>query len=79
MRATMRGLGEKFKQADRLPADGAVRVAVCGEQHLTIEVTNDGRVESIMVSEFNASRVLAMLSLLLGVRLDKTDAKGIKL
>jgi hypothetical protein len=64
-------IGEPFKQAERLSSDGAVRVSRSGERHLAIEVTNDGNTESVLLSDFNASRVMAMLSLMLGVKLVK--------
>lgn len=75
----MSAIGEPFKQAARLPSDGAAGVQRVSDSHLAINVTNDGKPESLMLSEFNASRVLAMLALMLGVKIDKAHAKGIKL
>lgn len=75
----MRRLGEPFKQAERLSADGAVNVSVTGSQYYSITVTNDGKDESLLVSEFNASRLLAMLSFMLGVKIAPADAKRMRL
>ncbi len=70
-----------FKQAERLPSDGPVSVTQSNVDG-TVIVSVDDEHETggfIKLSPYNASRVLSGLALLLGIRLNAQDAKGIKL
>lgn len=66
-----------FKQADRAPEDGPMSVTREGKK-IRIAVTTGGTEESILVTEYNAARVLGALSLLLEAPLSKQVAKAIK-
>lgn len=70
-----------FKQAKRQPGDGTAGVerANDGREGFFVAVTNGGVDERIYMSEFNASRIFAMLALMLEIPLPKTVAKEIKL
>jgi len=67
--------GDRFVQAERQPGDGAIEVYRHNAD--TILVAHGGEV--LLVSEYNAARILAALALVLGVRLNREDAKAIKL
>ena len=68
-----------FKQPPRGPADGGMHVAYINDDTLVIAVDHAGDAQSLILSEYNASRVVAALALLLGIRLNSQDAKAIKL
>lgn len=71
-----------FKQAERLPTDGRVEVSLPPAHPGLIRVSVDDADDtggSFLISEYNASRVLCGLALLLGIRINAQDAKGIKL
>lgn len=72
-------IGEKFKQAERLPADGPINVGITDGDRIMIAVTNGEQHSMIVMSEYNASRVMAALSMILGVRINAVDAKAIRL
>lgn len=68
-----------FEQQDRQPTDGGVTVTRAREGHISISVTTSGVMENIECSEFNASRVFAMLSLMLGIPVASGVLKRIKM
>lgn len=68
-----------FRQQPRREADGPVAIDRDANDMLVISATTAGEQRAIRVSEYNASRLLGMLALMLGVRLNPTDAKAIKL
>ena len=67
-----------FVQQPRQPTDGAISVFRLPGDKVSIGVVDDGREFAIPMSEHNAARVLGALALLLGVRLNAQDAKGIR-
>lgn len=71
-------IGEKFKQAPRLSTDGAVSVSRTRDDHIQMACETAGVTASLIASEHNASRLLGMLALMLGVKISKADAKEIK-
>jgi hypothetical protein len=71
--------GKPFKQADRLATDGDVQISAMGDERLLITVISDGRIESIICSKFNASRVFGLLSLMLGINLPANVGGAINL
>lgn len=85
-------MSSEFEQADRLPTDGPVSVTRTpipqpgGGKVDLIQIYHQGpalREEAegghIQLSEYNATRILVMLSVILGVRLHREDAKRIRL
>ena len=68
-----------FVQADRQATDGAVNVRRIGDDRLMVAVVNGGAGAAIELSEFNASRIFAMLALMLEIPLPKAIGKAIKL
>lgn len=68
-----------FKQAERLLGDGAVAVGRNAPGHMTIDVTTGTTTQTITCSEFNAARLVGMLSLMLGIPMTKAVGKAIKL
>lgn len=64
-----------FVQSERKPGDG--RISVEREVGDQILISHD--VDSLVVSEYNASRILAALALILGVRLNREDEKALRL
>ncbi len=74
---------KEFKQGDRLPGDGRVIVS---QDEKTVWVSHEHPTSSdkadspsIALSHFNAARLLAGLSIVLGVRIHPEDAKKIRL
>lgn len=85
-------MSSEFEQAYRLPTDGPVSVSRTptpqpgGSKADLIQIYHQGpdlmkesENCSIQLSEYNAARVLVMLSVILGVRLNREDAKRIQL
>jgi hypothetical protein len=70
---------EAFKQAARIPTDGAVEINRDGEGRLWIHATDSGEERSICVSDFNAARLVGLLALMLSMPLPSKLAKAIKL
>ena len=70
-----RGIGEPFVQGQRQPNDGDPIVGWLDEEHLSIEHKG----EHIVLSDYNAARVFAMLSLMLGIRLPTPIGRKIML
>lgn len=68
-----------YQQPPRADHDGPVTVRRLEADGIRIAVTTNGTTEAIECSEYNASRVLGTLAVLLGVRIVPADAKGIKL
>ncbi len=69
-----------FKQAARLPTDGAISIAVLEDgDHLLISCTTDGERHSIRASRHNASRLFATIALALDIPLSAKVGKAIKL
>ena len=64
---------------ERQPCDGPMGAHRNDDGSITIEVTHNGRSQSITMGEFNARRVLATLSLLTELRLSKAAEKAIRL
>ena len=64
-----------FAQAERLPSDGGINVQRVGT-HVMVSVDGGG---SVLMSQYNAARVLAGLSVLLGAPLAKATQKAIRL
>ncbi len=69
------------KQSPRQPGDGGVEVRRVGDtaEQIAIYVTTRGETESMTISEYNAARVLAMLSVILEIPLSAASAKAVKL
>lgn len=67
--------GERFVQGSRQPGDGAIWVHRHNEGNILIAHAD----KMLLVSEYNAARILASLALILGVRINREDAKAIKL
>lgn len=63
------------RKVERLPDDGPMSVSRVGEDRIRIEV--DGQAYA-SISEFNARRILASLSIVLGLPLTKAAQKEIK-
>lgn len=81
-------MASEFVQAERRPTDGAIHITRVdhhqGSGEDSILIGHEGTPlacngESITLSEYNAARVLAGLAVILGVRLNREDAKRIKL
>ena len=70
-----------FVMPPRQPDDGDLRVERIDEHHLAIVMlSTDGMpAQRLVVSDFNAARVLATLTLFLGVRLKGRDASRLTL
>jgi hypothetical protein len=69
-----------FKQADRLPTDGAAGIERDGDHLILYVETADGRGRgSLRVSFFNAARLFGMLALFLGIKLPAALGKAIRL
>ena len=68
-----------FVQAPRSDTDGPVSVKRPDDGFVVVEVTSAGKVESILMSEYNASRVFGMLAVMLGIPLSRDVGKAIKL
>ncbi len=68
-----------FKQALRRPEDGQIGVKRPDDDFILISATTAGREEAILVSEYNASRILVALAVVLGIDITKTAAKTIRL
>jgi len=68
-----------LKMPSRLPEDGGITIERGSENYLVIGVTNDGKPESIITSEYNAWRIFGALSLMLGIPLPSKTAKEIKM
>ena len=66
-----------FKQAERTAEDGPMSVTREGKK-IRIAVATGGVSESILVTEYNAARVLGALALILEAPLSKSVAKAIK-
>jgi hypothetical protein len=69
----------RFVQAQRAGIDGPVSVKRPDENFVLVTVTTDGRTESILMTEHNASRVFAMLAVMLEIPLSPAVGKAIKL
>lgn len=67
------------KQPERQKTDGPIGVSRTSEGRIRIDVTNDGEMASIEMSEFNARRAFGILTLFLGIRLPRALAKKIDL
>lgn len=74
---------KEFKQGDRLPGDGQV---VVSQDEKTVWISHEHPTSSdkadspsIALSHFNAARLLAGLSIVLGVRIHPEDAKKIRM
>jgi hypothetical protein len=67
-----------FKMAERTPADGPVSVTREGDR-IRVTAATDGNRESILMTEYNAARILGLLSLILEAPLSKSVATVIKL
>lgn len=70
-----------LKMPQRQPLDGPISVTRMGDNHeeICISVTNNDQARGVVMSEYNAWRVLGALSVILGVPLSKTASKAIKL
>lgn len=75
-----------YVQPPRSAEDGGVHVQrltgmgqIGGVARISIDVETSGDDMTIVCSEHNAARLLAILATILGIRLNMTDAKGIKL
>lgn len=68
-----------FQQQDRQPGDGQVSVQRITKGRLALSVSDREGDFSILMSDHNASRVVALLSNYLGIRLNSKDAKRIRL
>lgn len=68
-----------FVQPPRTPSDGAVSVRHPTDDIIEIEVTTNGVTSNISMSTYNATRVFAMLSLMLRIPLSTAVGKAIKL
>lgn len=69
-----------YKQPARTNIDGPLSVHRLGTTDLVeVTVETNGTVDQIVCTEFNASRMLAMLAVVLGVRIHVQDAKAIRL
>lgn len=68
-----------YKQPPRSPHDGAIGVDRITGGKLVISVETNGDTQSVICSEYNASRILGALAVILGVRLNSQDAKSIKM
>ncbi len=66
-----------FKQAERTTEDGPMSVTREGKK-IRIAAETGGATESMLVTEYNAARVLGALSLILEAPLSKSVAKAIK-
>lgn len=69
-----------LKMPARQPLDGPIEVRRMGDNHeeICIRVTNNDQARGVVMSEYNAWRVLGALSLLLGLPLSKAAQKAIK-
>ena len=63
---------------DRRPIDGAIQVHVEGDS-IVIRATTQGVTHCIQCTEFNARRLLAALSITLGLPLKADAAKAIEM
>ncbi len=68
-----------FVQSKRKATDGSVFITRDLDNDIAIEVVTDNKPQCIVMSEYNASRLLGMLATLLNVRLNKTDASKIRM
>jgi hypothetical protein len=73
---------KKLVMPEREPSDGAVRIGrtlPSGSRMVFIEATHGGETECLRISEYNAWRILGMLSLVLEIPLTKEAQRAIKL
>lgn len=63
----------------RLKDDGGVKVSRLGENYIALDATNDGKEESLVVSEYNAWRLFGLLSVMLKLPLSKAVGRSIKM
>ncbi len=56
-----------FEMPERQETDGGVQVGVAGEGMLLIEAITKGQTQGMVVSRYNAARLLCMLCLMLEV------------
>lgn len=70
-----------WKQAPRTAVDGPVGVkrVLVGSRELYVDVTHDGKLQQIVMSEHNAARLCGMLAMMLEIELPAKIAKEIKL
>lgn len=68
-----------FKQAERRPGDGSVSVTREADDRIVVVVKTDDKIQFIEMSEYNASRVFALIGLMLGIQLPAALGKKIKL
>ncbi len=68
-----------FKQADRHPDDGPISVNKLEGGRISVTVSNGSEMGQLIMSEYNASRVVGALSLLLGIRINVEDSKRLKM
>lgn len=65
-----------YKQPPRTPIDGPISVGRSGPD-INIHATHSGIEQSIVVTEYNAARIFASLSLILGIPLPSSVGKAI--
>ena len=67
------------KQPRRDDGDGAVSVNRFEDGRVCITCVTDGKTQDVLIGDFNAWRLLALLSFMLGVKLPKSIVKEIEL
>lgn len=68
-----------FKQADRLPDDGAMGVQRLDNGNLLLSVETAGKEQSMEVSDYNAARLFGSIAFFLGLPLPSKISKEIKM
>lgn len=68
-----------FEMPERQPTDGPVGVEVVDAEHVLLYAEGKNGREGITMSRYNAARALGILSVFLGIRLNRQDSKKIEL
>ena len=72
-------MSKTFKQSPRTAIDGPVKVDRNVDESLTISAKHGADEQSLTVTPYNASRLYAMIGLLLGIPHHPSVGKAIKL
>ena len=67
------------KRLKRTGRDGPVNVSRCDRETIAVYVEHEGEIRTLRMTEWNARRVLALLSVVLEMPLSKSAAKEIEL
>jgi hypothetical protein len=70
---------KKWTMAERQPGDGAVSASRPVPDKLAVTVTTDGKMQSLVMSEYNAARLFGMLALMLEIPLPRAVAKSVQI